>query len=74
MPAISANSRSLRRLDRLSDAALVTKGDERALVVKTILKILDECSDSEYDVATAEPLYSKLIAAGIEFDDEESLM
>ena len=63
------NSRSIRRLIKLADAAAAKEGDERALIVKTILKILDECSDAEYAVAETGALREKLIAAGIEFDD-----
>ena len=43
--------------------------DERALIVKTILKILDECSDAEYDFAEIN-FRDKLIAAGVTFDAE----
>ena len=64
------NSRSLRRLDRLADAALTKTGEERALIVKTVLKILDECSDADYDTACTGALREKLFAAGIEFDEE----
>jgi hypothetical protein len=65
------NSRSLRRLANLANAGAAAKGDERALILRTLLKILDECSDAEYEVAYSEPLKAKLIAAGVEFDAEE---
>lgn len=69
MPDIS---RPLRRLHKLAESALVTTGAEQALVCKTILKILDECSDTEYNTATEDgPLRLKLIKAGIEFDFED---
>jgi hypothetical protein len=64
---VTMSSRSLRRLIRLSDAAVIKTGDERALILKTILKILDECSDADYDVATTGETREKLIAAGIDF-------
>ena len=64
------NTRAIRRLKKLSEAAVTTSGDERALIVKTILKILDECSDAEYDFAEIN-FRDKLIAAGVTFDAEE---
>ena len=64
------NTRAIRRLKKLSEAAVATSGDERALIVKTILKILDECSDAEYDFAEIN-FRDKLIAAGVTFDAEE---
>lgn len=65
-------SRALRRLDRLAEAAAVVKtGAERELIFKTILKILDECSGSEYDIACSGVLREKLTAAGVEFFDAE---
>ena len=63
-------SRSLRRLNSLSEAA-IQKGlgtDERNLIVSTLLKILDECSDADYDVACRDPLRAKLVTAGVVFD------
>lgn len=65
------SSRSIRRLTKLADAAVIKTGEERDLIVKTILKILDECSDAEYDAACASPLRDKLIAAGVTFDADE---
>ena len=64
------NTRSLRRLDKLAAAAIAKTGEERALIIKTILKILDECSDDEYDVASIGAVREKLTAAGIVFDEE----
>ena len=64
------NTRAIRRLKKLSEAAVVTSGDERALILKTILKILDECTDAEYDFAEMN-FRDKLIAAGVTFDAEE---
>ena len=63
-------SRSLRRLDNLSGAAirLGSGTDERNLIVSTLLKILDECSDADYDVACRDPLRAKLVTAGVVFD------
>src|SRR5487761_164730 len=52
-PAMPISSRSIRRLTKLADAAVIKTGEERDLIVKTILKILDECSDAEYDAACA---------------------
>jgi hypothetical protein len=66
-------SRSLRRLNSLAEVA-AQKGsgtDERNLIVSTLLKILDECSDADYDVACSEPLRKKLVTAGVVFDAEE---
>ena len=68
-------SRALRRLNNLSQA-IHTKGPddpERALILRTLLKILDECSDSEYDVAITGTLHEKLTAAGVIFDAEEQI-
>ncbi len=62
-------SRAIRRLNTLSDTAVLKDGEERDLIVRTLLKILDECSDDEYDIATSGNLRSKLIAAGIVFDE-----
>ena len=67
-------SRSLRRLNNLSEVA-VQKGsgtDERNLIVSTLLKILDECSEADYDIACSEPLRAKLVTAGVVFDAEEN--
>ena len=64
-------SRSLRRLNSLAEAA-IQKGsgtDECNLIVNTLLKILDECSDADYDVACRDPLRTKLVTAGVVFDD-----
>jgi len=66
-------SRSLRRLNSLAEAA-IQKGsgtDERNLIVSTLLKILDECSDADYDIACRDPLRAKLVTAGVVFDAEE---
>jgi len=67
------HSRSLRRLDKLADAARIKTGAEHALILKTLLKILDECSDEEYDAATriGGDLLNKLILAGVEFDNDD---
>ena len=66
-------SRSLRRLNNLSEAAirLGSGTDERNLIVSTLLKILDECNDADYDVACRDPLRAKLVNAGVVFDAEE---
>ena len=63
-------SRSLRRLNTLSEAAILKAPgtDERNLIVSTLLKILDECSDADYDVACRDPLRAKLVTAGVVFD------
>jgi hypothetical protein len=64
-------SRSLRRLNDLSEAAIQKgSGTERELIVCTLLKILDECSDADYDVACRDPLRAKLVTAGVVFDAE----
>jgi len=64
-------SRSLRRLVKLAEAAVTKTGDERALILKTLLKILDECSDAEYDIACGvSEVRDKLTAAGIVFDPD----
>ena len=47
-----------------------TLAEKRALILKTILKILDECTDAEYDFAEIN-FRDKLIAAGVTFDAEE---
>ena len=60
------NTRAIRRLKKLSEAAVATSGDERALILKTILKILDECTDAEYDFAEIN-FRDKLIAAGVTY-------
>jgi hypothetical protein len=66
------SSRALRRLTNLANAVIAKAGadPERALILRTILKILDECSESEYDVATTGVMRGKLIAAGVVFDAE----
>ena len=66
MPA----TRPIRRLHKLSEATLDKGEAERQVILKTILKILDECSDAEYDEALAEPLKGKLVTAGVIFDGD----
>jgi hypothetical protein len=67
------STRNLQRLDRLANSAAEKTGAERALIVRTLLKILDECSDAEYDSAMADKrLTEKLAAVGIIFDDDDS--
>lgn len=69
----AVTSRSLRRLDNLAGIAVQrgSETDERNLIVATLLKILDECSEADYEIACCDPLRAKLIAAGVVFDAEE---
>lgn len=67
-------TRNLQRLDRLIFAAMSKTDAERAerdLIVRTLMKILDECSEDEYDAIVGNaPMCEKLAAVGITFDDE----
>jgi hypothetical protein len=62
---------TMRRFNNLAGLVAAKKGAERQRIVKTLVKMLDECNDAEYDAVTDDvKLLAKLIAAGIEFDDE----
>lgn len=59
--------RVIRRLETLTAAALEKSGDERSLITKTIVKILDECRDDEYDaILDHDAIKGRLTQLGIE--------